>query len=75
MAVNEDVSRSTSLLNVWIVHISVLSKHVQIIPQGFDILHSQLLFPILRIKKTTLELVRKGFTYREFGTQLWVRSP
>ena len=59
-----DVSRSSSLFNIWIDHLSVLNKHVQIIPQGFDIRHCQFLLPILRIEKTTVEFLRTGFIKR-----------
>ena len=56
-----DVSRSSSLLNIWVAYLLVLNKHVQIIPQGFDIRHCQFLFSILRIEKTTLEFLRTRF--------------
>ena len=56
-----DVSRSSSLFNIWIDHLSVLNKHVQIIPQGFDIRHCQFLLPVLRIEKTAVEFLRTGF--------------
>ena len=59
-----DVSRSSSLFNIWIDHLSVLNKHVQIIPQGFDIRHCQFLLPVLRIEKTTVEFLRTGFIKR-----------
>ena len=57
-----DVSRSSSLSNIWITRLSVLNKHVQITPQGFDIRHCQFLFSILRIEKATVEFLRTGFT-------------
>ena len=56
-----DVSRSSSLLNIWVAYLLVLNKHVQIIPQGFDIRHCQFLFSILRIEKATVEFLRTRF--------------
>ena len=56
-----DVSRSSSRFNIWIARLSVLNKHVQIMPQGFDIRHCQFLFSILRIEKTTVEFLRTRF--------------
>ena len=72
-----DVSRSSSLFNIWISHLSVLNKHVQIIPQGFDIRHCQFLFSILRIEKTTVEFLRTVFTKLNIEglSGLWTREP
>ena len=71
------VSRSSSLLNIWIAYLLVLNKHVQIIPQGFDIRHCQFLFSILRIEKATVEFLRTRFIKLSIGGLygLWTREP